>query len=281
MLKKYLSLVKFAHTLFALPFACIGFAYGVADTPRFHWLTLLCMLLCMIFARNAAMSFNRYADRFIDARNPRTAKREVPQGILSPGKVLLFCLTNVAAFMAVAALLNPLCFYLSPVALLVVLGYSYTKRFTWMCHLFLGLSLAIAPVGAYLAVTGAWTATPFYFSAIVFFWTAGFDVLYSLPDEEFDKREQLQSIPAAFGRNKAMCLSMLLHVAAGLLVVIAGVRLCGSWYYWAGAAIFITLLVYQHCIVKVNDLRRLNAAFFTTNGVASVLYALLVIAGLL
>jgi 4-hydroxybenzoate polyprenyltransferase len=170
---------------------------------------------------------------------------------------------------------------LSPVALLVVLGYSYTKRFTWLCHLFLGLSLAIAPVGAYLAVTGTWTATPLYFSAIVLFWTAGFDVLYSLPDEEFDKQEQLHSIPAAFGRKTAMRLSVVLHVAAGFFVIITGVRLCGSWCYWAGATIFISLLIYQHCIVKRNDLRRLNAAFFTTNGVASVLFALLVIAGLL
>jgi 4-hydroxybenzoate polyprenyltransferase len=266
--------------LFALPFACIGFAYGVAATPRLEWQVLLFMFMCMVFARNAAMSFNRYADRFIDARNPRTAPREVPQGVLSPGRVLAFCLINVAAFMATAALLNPLCFYLSPVALLVVLGYSYTKRFTWLCHLFLGLSLAIAPVGAYLAVTGAFAAAPLYFSAIVLFWTAGFDVLYSLPDEDFDKQERLYSIPAAFGRKAAMCLSICLHIVAGVLVVITGVMLCGTWHYWAGATIFIALLVYQHCIVKANDLRRLNAAFFTTNGVASVLFALFVIAGL-
>jgi 4-hydroxybenzoate polyprenyltransferase len=281
MVKKYLSLVKFAHTLFALPFACIGFAYGVAATPHFDGWVLLFMLLCMVLARNAAMSFNRYADRFIDARNPRTAKREVPQGVLPPGKVLFFCIINAAAFVAATALLNPLCFYLSPVALVVVLGYSYTKRFTWLCHLLLGLSLAIAPVGAYLAVTGAFAAAPLYFSAIVLFWTAGFDVLYSLPDEEFDKQEQLHSIPAAFGRKKALCLSVWLHGAAGVFVVIAGVALCGTWHYWAGASVFTALLVYQHCIIKANDLRRLNAAFFTTNGVASVLFALLVIAGIL
>jgi 4-hydroxybenzoate polyprenyltransferase len=277
--KKYLSLVKFAHTLFALPFACIGFAYGVAATPRFDGWVLLFMLLCMVFARNAAMSFNRYADRFIDARNPRTAKREIPQGVLSPGRVLFFCLVNVAAFMATAFLLNPLCFYLSPVALAVVLGYSYTKRFTWLCHLFLGLSLAIAPVGAYLAVAGAFAAAPLYFSAIVLFWGAGFDVLYALPDEDFDKQERLHSIPAAFGRKSALCVSVWLHVVTGLLVILTGVALYGTWCYWTGAAVFIALLIYQHCIVKADDLRRLNAAFFTTNGVASALFALWVIAG--
>ena len=281
MLKNYLSLVKFAHTLFALPFACIGFAYGVAAAPHFDWWALLYMLLCMVFARNAAMSFNRYADRFIDARNPRTAKREVPQGVLSPGRVLHFCLLNVAAFMASAALLNPLCLYLSPVALLIVLSYSYTKRFTCLCHFFLGLSLAIAPVGAYLAVTGVFAAVPLYFSAIVLFWTAGFDVLYALPDEEFDKQERLHSIPVAFGRKNALRVSASLHVVAGIFVIMVGVVLHGTWLYWAGAAVFIALLVYQHCLIKVNDLRRLNAAFFMTNGIASVLFALLVIAGLL
>lgn len=281
MVKKYLSLLKFAHTLFALPFACIGFAYGVAATPHFDGWVLLFAALCMVFARNAAMSFNRYADRFIDARNPRTAKREIPQGVLSPGRVLFFCLVNVAAFMATAFLLNPLCFYLSPVALAVVLGYSYTKRFTWLCHLFLGLSLSIAPVGAYLAVAGAFAAAPLYFSAIVLFWTAGFDVLYALPDEEFDKQERLHSIPVAFGRKCALHLSVWLHVASGLLVILTGVALCGTWHYWAGAAVFIILLIYQHRLVKADDLRRLDAAFFTTNGVASVLFALWVVAGLL
>ncbi|MDR2449757.1 MAG: putative 4-hydroxybenzoate polyprenyltransferase [Prevotellaceae bacterium] len=280
-MKNYLSLVKFAHTLFALPFACIGFAYGVKAAPQFDWRVLPLMLLCMVSARNAGMSFNRYADRFIDARNPRTAKREIPRGVLPAGRVLSFCIINAAAFIAAAALLNPLCFYLSPVALALVLGYSYTKCFTWLCHLFLGLSLAIAPVGAYLAVTGAFAAAPLYFSAIVLFWTAGFDVLYALPDEEFDKQERLHSIPAAFGRKAALRLSVWLHVAAGLLVMITGVALCGTWCYWAGAAIFVALLAYQHCLVKANDLRRLNAAFFTTNGVASVLFALWVVAGLL
>jgi 4-hydroxybenzoate polyprenyltransferase len=281
MLKKYLSLVKFSHTVFAMPFAGIGFAYGVAVTPRFNWWLLLYTLLCMVFVRNAAMSFNRYVDRFIDSRNPRTVGREVPQGVISPTRALIFCILNTVAFMATTALLNPLCFYLSPVALFVVLGYSYTKRFTWLCHFILGLGLSMAPVGAYLAVTGTWAMTPFYFSAIVLCWTAGFDVLYSLPDEDFDKQERLHSLPAAFGREKAMRLSVLLHVLSGVFVVIAGILLHGGWCYWIGAAIFITLLIYQHNIVKPNDLRRLNAAFFTTNGVAAVLFALLVIAGLL
>lgn len=260
-----------------MPFACIGFAYGVKASPQFEWWRLGCMLLCMVFARNAAMSFNRYADRFIDARNPRTAGREVPQGVIAPKRALAFSIANAALFVAAAAYLNPLCGFLAPVALLLILGYSYTKRFTWLCHAWLGLCLAVAPVGAYLAVAGTFAALPCWFALTVLCWTAGFDILYSLPDEEFDKKERLYSIPAAFGRRKAMRLSALWHLAAGACVVIAGVAAHSHWKYWVGAAIFIVLLVYQHVIIKPTDLRRLNAAFFTTNGIASVAFAVWVI----
>jgi len=272
-MKKYLSLVKFSHTVFALPFACIGFTLGVQEAG-FSWLPLLFMLMCMVFARNAAMGFNRYVDRHHDARNPRTAGRELPQGVISPGKVLAFVVVNALAFMATASLLNPLCFYLSPVALLIVLGYSLTKRFTWLCHLVLGLGLSIAPIGAYIAVTGTFSIAPLLFSALMLFWSAGFDVLYALPDEEVDRQESLFSIPQAFGRTRAMWLSVGLHVVSAGFVVLIGITFMPSVIYWLGAVVFIALLAYQHLIVKPTDLSRLNAAFFTTNGIASVVFAI-------
>ena len=279
-MKKYLSLVKFAHTVFALPFACIGFVLGIKAVDSFHWTNLLFMLLCMVCARNAAMGFNRYADRRYDARNPRTAGRELPSGVLSPNKVLTFTLVNVGLFMASAYCLNPLCFYLSPLALLIVMGYSFTKRFTYWCHLALGLGLSIAPVGAYIAVTGTFAAVPLYFSALVLFWTAGFDILYALPDEDFDKQEQLHSVPQAFGCRTALWVSAGLHVIAACLVVWAGLLLNMDWLYWLGALLFIILLLYQHLIIKSGDLSRLNAAFFTTNGIASVIFSVFVISDL-
>ncbi len=279
-MKKYFSLVKFSHTVFAMPFACIGFVLGVQEAG-FSWVALAYMLLCMVFARNTAMGFNRYADRRYDARNPRTAGREIPQGVISPARALSFVMLNAVAFVAVAFLLNPLCGYLSPLALLIVMGYSLTKRFTWLCHLVLGLGLSVAPIGAYIAVTGHFAATPLLFSALVLFWTAGFDVLYALPDEEFDQQEQLHSIPQAFGRRGAMGISILLHLCSACFVVWAGVQLQAHLMYWIGAVLFMVLLTYQHLIVKSNDLSRLNAAFFTTNGIASVVFAVFVIISLM
>ncbi len=275
-MKKYFSFVKFAHTLFALPFACVGFTLGVQQAD-FSWWSLLLMLLCMVFARNAAMGFNRYADRRFDARNPRTAGRELPKGMISPGSALAFVIINVLAFMVTAYVLNPLCFYLSPVALLIVLGYSLTKRFTWLCHLVLGLGLSVAPAGAYIAVTGTLSGAPWLFSALVLFWSAGFDVLYALPDEDFDKQEKLHSIPQAFGRKAALWLSTGLHVVAAGFVTLIGVVLIPGALYWTGAIIFVALLIYQHLIISPTDLSRLNAAFFTTNGIASVALAIFAI----
>jgi 4-hydroxybenzoate polyprenyltransferase len=280
-IRKYLSLVKFAHTVFALPFACIGFVMGVKTAGCFRWPDLLFMLLCMVCARNAAMGFNRYADRRYDARNPRTAERELPGGVLSPAKVLVFIVVNAGLFILSAYCLNPLCFYLSPIALLVVLGYSLTKRFTRWSHLVLGLGLSIAPVGAYIAVTGAFAAAPLYFSALVIFWTAGFDILYALSDEYFDKQERLHSIPQAFGRRMAMRISAVLHFIAASLVVSTGVCLGMGRLYWMGGVLFIALLLYQHLIIKPNDLSRLNAAFFITNGIASIVFAVFTMAALL
>jgi 4-hydroxybenzoate polyprenyltransferase len=281
-IKKYFSLVKFSHTVFALPFACIGFVLAYVQTAvAFEWRTLVLMLSCMVFARNAAMSFNRYADRQFDACNQRTANREIPRGVITPRQALGFCVANAAFFVLAAALLNRLCLYLSPVALLVIVGYSFTKRFTWGCHLVLGAGLAIAPTAAYIAVTGALALPPVLFSAVTLFWVSGFDVLYALPDEAFDRQEKLFSIPARFGRKGAMRFSGVLHIMAAALVAFAGWTLHAGIFYFAGATLFCGLLLYQHLIIKPSDLSRLNAAFATTNGIASILFGAFAIADFL
>ncbi|MDR0694905.1 MAG: putative 4-hydroxybenzoate polyprenyltransferase [Prevotellaceae bacterium] len=281
-IKKYFSLVKFSHTVFALPFACIGFVLAYTGTAvAFEWRTLVLMLSCMVFARNTAMSFNRYADRRFDARNRRTANREIPRGAITPQRALGFCVANAAFFVLAAALLNRLCLYLSPVALLVIVGYSFTKRFTWGCHLVLGASLAIAPTAAYIAVTGALALPPVLFSAITFFWVSGFDVLYALSDEAFDRQEKLFSIPARFGRKGAMLFSGVLHVVAAALVAFAGWTLHAGIFYITGATLFCGLLLYQHLIIKPSDLSRLDAAFATTNGIAGMLFSAFAIADFL
>lgn len=299
--KNYLSLVKFSHTIFAMPFAFIGFCLGIRNldisdqSPNATgilptmwnktlylfrekgWLFLL-VLLCMVFARNAAMSFNRYLDRRYDALNPRTAVREIPSGVLSPKSVLWFTVLNCLLFMVSAYFINSICFFLSPVALLVVLGYSYTKRFTALCHLVLGLGLSLAPIGAYLAVTGAFDTLPILFSFAVLFWVSGFDIIYALQDESFDRSNQLYSIPAVLGGKRALRVSELLHLLSATAVLAAAFKGGFGVWYWAGVAVFAGMLVYQHSIVKANDLRRVNLAFMTANGIASVVFAVLVIA---
>lgn len=285
-MKKYFSLVKFVHTVFALPFAMIGFTLGIKDAQVSDvWLLLLCVLFCMVTARNSAMGFNRYLDRDIDAKNPRTAKREIPAGILSPGRVLWFVMINCVLFVATAFFINPLCGYLSPVVLLILLGYSYMKRISALCHFVLGLALGIAPVGAYVAVTGRFALAPVLLTVIVLLWSGSFDILYSLSDEEFDKQNKLHSIPAWMGRKNAMILSGILHAAILPLLVLfyyaafAGAAFCSAatLIYLAGALIFSALLIYQHCIISPTNLKKLDAAFFTTNGIASVLFALFTI----
>lgn len=231
----------------------------------------------MVFARSAAMAFNRYLDRIIDKKNPRTAIREIPAGKISTGAALGFVIITSLAFMITAYLINPLCFFLSPVALAVILGYSYTKRFTPLCHLILGVGLALAPIGAYLAVTGAFNIIPLIFSFIVLFWVSGFDIIYALQDEEFDKENNLHSIPALLGKKKALLLSMMFHFITATLIIFAGYFFKLGYLYWIGAGIFIGLLIYQHSIVKYNDLSRVNIAFFTTNGIASIIFACFVI----
>ncbi len=280
--KNYLSLIKFSHTVFALPFALIGFCLATLyEQYTFEWHLLIKMLLCMVFARSAAMAFNRYLDRDIDAKNPRTAKREIPAGVINANNALWFIILNCALFVATCWFINTLVFYLSFVALFVILFYSYTKRFTALCHLVLGVGLSLAPIGAYLVVTGFFSWLPIIFSVIVFTWVSGFDIIYALQDEDFDRSQKLHSIPAALGIRKALGVSTLLHIISAALVILAGLLASFTWIYWVGAAIFIGLLGYQHTLVKPNDLSKVNIAFMTTNGIGSIVFAIFTILSLI
>lgn len=273
-MKKYLSLVTFAHTIFAMPFAFIGFFLAVTTTSaRFDWLKLVLMVLCMVFARNSAMAFNRYLDRKIDAKNPRTQKRDIPAGRISPAAALTFTLINCALFITATWFINKLCFFLSPVALLVVLGYSATKRFTALCHLVLGLGLSLAPIGAYLVVAGQFAWLPIFFSLSVLCWVSGFDIIYALQDEDFDRNESLHSIPAWLGKVNALRLSTMLHIFSAAFIILPALFTPVSWPYYIGIVFFCSMLIYQHRLVKPNDLSRVNFAFMTTNGIASVVFA--------
>ena len=303
--KNYLSLVKFAHTIFAMPFALIGFFLAARpfirnesgrmdgaglenamhNVPVFVqtplWAKFLLVLACMVAARSAAMAFNRYLDRQFDSRNPRTAIREIPAGIISANSALIFTIINCVLFIAATFFINKICFFLSPVALFVILFYSYTKRFTPLCHLVLGLGLSLAPIGAYLAVTGVFHLLPVLFSFAVLFWVSGFDIIYSLQDEAFDRSQSLYSIPVALGTAGALRVSEWLHLLSAACVIAAGFLGDFGWLYWIATVVFCAMLVYQHSIVKPNDLRRVNLAFMTANGIASVVFAVLVIADLL
>ncbi len=286
-MKSYFSLVKFSHTVFAMPFALTGFFLAATRQPgTFQWTTLALVILCMVFARSAAMAFNRYLDRYLDADNPRTRIREIPAGIISPRSALAFVVVNCLAFVVTTFFINRLCFFLSPVALAVVLGYSYTKRFTWLCHVVLGLGLGLAPVGAYLAVAGQFALVPVLYGLAVLLWTAGFDVIYALQDVAFDQSKRLYSMPASFGVARALRLSSWMHLGTAVLLVYAGSRVAAQWsqiggLLWVGTGLFLVLLVYQHRLVKPHDLSRVNLAFFTTNGVASLLFGTLAILDLL
>ncbi|NCI45811.1 UbiA-like polyprenyltransferase [Sediminibacterium soli] len=286
LVKNYLSLVKFSHTIFALPFAMIGFVLGVSregyrsEGTGAIAIKLLLVLVCMVTARSAAMAFNRYLDRHFDARNPRTAVREIPAGIISANSALAFTIGCCVLFWIACYLINPICFYLAPVALFVILFYSYTKRFTPLCHLVLGLGLSLAPIGAYLAVTGVFDWLPLLFSLAVIFWVSGFDIIYALQDIDFDRSQQLYSIPGSLGKRNALRVSELLHLLSAACVIAAGVYGGFHWLYWTGIAVFIGMLVYQHSIVRPDDLSKVNIAFMTANGIASVVFGVLVIGDL-
>ena len=299
-IKNYLSLVKFSHTIFAMPFALIGFFLGMQDFSRSgHWIAFpldpniksnslyefliqkfILVIICMITARSAAMAFNRYLDRSFDAKNPRTAIREIPKGIISPNSALRFVILSSVIFILSTYFINNICFYLSPVALFVILFYSYTKRFTPLCHLVLGIGLSLAPIGAYLAVTGVFEVLPVLFSFVVVFWVSGFDIIYALQDIDFDQSQKLYSIPSALGKARALRVSELLHGLSAACVITAGFYGSFHWVYWIGIAVFVGMLIYQHSIVKPNDLSKVNIAFMTANGIASVVFAIFVIADL-
>ena len=277
-IKKYFSLVKFSHTVFAMPFAIIGFSLATSQPGQhFSLRLLLLIILGMVFARNSAMGFNRFTDKDFDALNPRTASREIPSGRINAKSAALFVLINAVLFIITTGFINRLTLILSPVALFVILGYSLTKRITILCHFVLGLGLSLAPIGAYISVTGEFNLIPLLYSFTVLTWVSGFDIIYSLQDDEFDRSAKLFSIPSSKGRRKAISISILIHLFTLLLVVTTGIIQNAGWLYWTGAIIFSLMLVYQHLIIKPDDISRVNLAFATTNGFASIIYAVFVI----
>lgn len=268
-----------------MPFAMIGFFIAIpASNGSMNGLwnivmvkKLLLVIICMISARSAAMAFNRYLDRHFDVLNPRTAIREIPAGILSAERALLFVIINCMIFIIATYFLNSICFYLSPIALFVILFYSFTKRFTILCHLVLGLGLSLAPIGAYLAVTGAFNWLPVLFSMAVIFWVSGFDIIYALQDVDFDQSQKLYSIPSILGKVKGLRVSELLHLLSSICILLAGLIGSFHWIYWIGVIVFIGMLIYQHSIVTPTDLSKVNIAFMTANGIASVVFGIIVI----
>ena len=269
-----LEMIKFQHTVFALPFAVMSAALATADRGSIPWRCYLWILVAMVAARSAAMAFNRLVDREIDARNPRTSQRALPQGILTPRQVGVFTAGCVAVFILASYELNPLTFALSPLALAVILGYSYTKRFTWSSHWVLGLALGIAPVGAWIAITGRFAVAPILLAGAVICWTAGFDIIYSCQDVEFDRESGLSSLPQRFGVLRSLRISSLLHSL--MVVSLVGVLRVASLgpVFGVGLMCASGLLVFEHRIVRPDDLSRLDAAFFTTNSLVSIVLTL-------
>jgi len=272
----YGRMIRFSHSVFALPFALSSAV--IAAGSGISWRQVAWILVAMVGARSAAMGFNRLADQSLDARNPRTAGRELPRGALSRGEVWVFVAASAATLVVAAAMLNPLCLALSPVALLVVFGYSYTKRFSAFSHVFLGLALAVAPVGAWLAIRGRFEAPPVVLGFAVLFWVAGFDTIYACQDEAFDRAEGLHSLPARFGIGRALVIARLFHVAA--VALLAAVYALAPLHplYLAGVAVVAALLIYEHSLVHADDLSRIDAAFFTVNGWISLGYFVVTLA---
>ncbi len=269
----FLEMIKIEHSIFALPFAMIGMIWGSVSLggsgwpgfAKFGWI-----VLAMVSCRSAAMAFNRIADRNIDAENPRTIMRALPAGLLQLRQANLFLVVSIAIFLLAAAMLNSLTLALSPIALLFTLGYSLTKRFTWLCHYVLGFSLGIAPAAAWIAVTGSLSLVPLLLTAAVTFWTAGFDIIYALQDDDFDREKGLKSIPSRFGRTRALAISRASHVAAVFALAGAVWSFGGGWASWAGVALAAALLAYEQSLVKPDDLSKVNLAFFSLNGYVSM-----------
>jgi 4-hydroxybenzoate polyprenyltransferase len=277
---RYANFVKLPHTLFALPFALVGVVLASRQAPV-TLESVLWVTLAFGAARFAAMGFNRIADRDVDAINPRTAAREIPSGAISLRSATVAVVVASALFLVAAWQLNPLCLALAPVALAWVLGYSFTKRFTRFAHLVLGLGLGIAPVGGYLAITGAWSDPWWILPALavaVMSWVAGFDIFYALQDVGFDREQGLHSIPAAVGERRAIGVARVLHAITVLALAAVGVGVDGGWWYAAGVAVVAALLIYEHSLVRAHDLSRIDAAFFTMNGVISIVFFTFVLA---
>ncbi|MER3465968.1 MAG: 4-hydroxybenzoate octaprenyltransferase [Armatimonadota bacterium] len=264
----FLRMIKVEHSIFALPFAMVGMVYAADGFPG--WRIFLLILLVMISARSAAMAFNRLVDHQLDALNPRTNRRELVTGAISRRKAWAFFGVCVALFLSAAALLNPLAFALAPVALVVLLGYSYTKRFTSFCHIFVGLSLGIAPVGAWVAVRGTLDVAPFWWLVAVTFWTAGFDILYALQDEEFDRTHGVHSLVVRLGRARAILVSRVFHATTVVALAAAGWEVGASIPYLLGVFFVLGLLMVEQSLVAPDDLSRIDAAFFAVNGWVSV-----------
>ena len=278
-LKIILEMIKFEHTVFALPFAIMSAfiaSDGIPLLPKLGWI-----LVAMVGARSCAMAFNRLADADIDSVNPRTSMRAIPSGLITKGAVWVFTLVSAGLLVCAAWRLNPLAFALSPVALVVIMGYSYTKRFTALSHLWLGLALSISPVGAWIAITGRFDWTPIVLCCVVLLWTAGFDIIYACQDINFDRKHGLHSIPARIGIRWALWVSSALHVVAVLLLFGIPFLVELGLFYYIGVGIVVLIFIYEHAIVKPNDLSRVNLAFFTLNGMISLVLMALSIADIL
>ena len=278
----YLRLVKFSHTIFAMPFALLSFTYAWLTTAHDHllWLLLIQVVLAMVFARNVAMGFNRWADRFIDADNPRTAGRESPAGKVSAKGAITFVIVNALLFIITATTINPLCGWLSPLALAIVMFYSYCKRFTALAHIVLGISLGIAPVGAYMAVAGTSSIECWLLAIVVTTWCSGFDIFYALQDADFDRKRGLHSIPSHFSARTSLVISGLLHICSvGVLVLFARYQ-PETWLLYVGCSLFALILALEHVLVTPTKQRNIGIAFANLNAMASVLLALTLILNL-
>ena len=278
-LKIILEMIKFEHTIFALPFAVMSAfiaADGLPSLAKLGWI-----LVAMVGARSCAMAFNRLADAEIDAKNPRTAMRAIPAGLITKGTVWCFTVISAGLLVFAAWRLNPLAFALSPVALVVVMGYSYTKRFTALSHFWLGLSLSISPVGAWIAIQGSFAVPPIILCLVVLLWTAGFDIIYACQDVNFDRKHGLRSIPAKIGIRGSLWLSSALHVIAVLLLLGIPLLVELGLFYYIGVGIVVLIFIYEHAIVKPTDMSRVNLAFFTLNGMISLVLMALSIADIL
>ena len=270
----YMGLVKFSHTIFAMPFALMAFVFALKSTEsEFSWILLLQIIGCMVFARNVAMGFNRWTDWKIDRDNPRTASREIPAGKISPKSALIFVIVNALLFVAVSSSINLLTAVLSPVALAVIMFYSYCKRLTSLAHIVLGISLGIAPSAAYIATTGTLTFAPCLISLLVLTWCGGFDIIYALQDLDFDRQNGLHSIPVRFGVKGALYISIALHAISIASLILFSLYCPQGWLLWIGEALFCGCIILEHILVTPTHQRSIGIAFGTLNGIASLTLA--------